>query len=78
VHLAFLVLVGLLDDFVFGFVDFLYSCIISSLFLIDIYELLILQNRTFYIRLRGLSILDVYDLSFLSCSGVLSRSLGLV
>lgn len=78
VHLAFLVLVGLLDDFVFGFVDFLYSCIISSLFLIDIYELLILQNRTFYIRLRGLSILDIYDLSFLSCSGVLSRSLGLV
>lgn len=77
-HLAFMVLLGLLDDFIFGFIDFLYCCLISCLFLIDLYDLLIVHNRCFYLRLRGLSLLDLYDIMFLSCSGCLSRSLGIV
>jgi len=77
-HLAFMVLLGLLDDFVFGFIDFLYCCLSSCLFLIDIYDMLLVNNRNFYLRLRGLSILDLYDLMFLSCSGSMSRSLGML
>ena len=40
--------------------------------------MLLINNRNFYLRLRGLSILDVYDIMYLSCSGVMSRSLGMV
>lgn len=77
-HLAFMVLLGLLDDFVFGFLDFLLMLLITLLFLYDIYDLLFLGNRLFYLRLRGLSYFDCYDLCFMSLSGVLSRSLGMV
>lgn len=77
-HLAFMVLLGLLDDFIYGFIDFLFCCMISCMFLIDIYESLLVHNRIFYIRLRGLSLLDLFDVSFLSCSGLLSRSVGII
>lgn len=77
-HLAFMVLLGLLDDFVYGFIDFLFCCLSSCLFLIDIYDMLLVNNRNFYLRLRGLSVLDLYDLMFLSCSGTMSRSLGML
>nr|QMU23866.1 putative NADH dehydrogenase subunit 7 [Trypanosoma lewisi] len=77
-HLCFMVLLGILDDFVFGFVDFLILLIISCLFIMDCYDLLFVGNRLFYLRLRGLSFFDLYDLLFNSLSGVLSRSLGMV
>lgn len=77
-HLAFMVLLGILDDFVFGFVDFLLLLVISCLFIMDCYDLLFVGNRLFYLRLRGLSFFDLYDLCFNSLSGILSRSLGMV
>ena len=52
--------------------------LLTLLFLYDIYDLLFLGNRLFYLRLRGLSYFDCYDLCFMSLSGVLSRSLGMV
>jgi NADH:ubiquinone oxidoreductase subunit D len=76
-HLAFMCLCGLLDDFVFGFCDFFLMLIITILFLVDLYDLFVLGNRLFYLRLRGLSYFDLYDLIFMSISGVLSRSLGM-
>lgn len=77
-HIAFMCLVGLLDDFAFGFCDFLLMLILTILLLIDLYDLLVFGNRMFYMRLRGLSYFDLYDLCFMSLSGVLSRSLGMV
>jgi len=77
-HLAFMVLLGILDDFVFGFLDFIIILIYTFLLLIDIYDFLFIGNRLFYIRLRGLSLFCIYDLSFNSLSGCLSRSLGMV
>lgn len=77
-HLAFMVFCGLLDDFIFGFLDFLFLLFIGVLFLLDIFDLFLIGNRLFYLRLRGLSFLDCYDLIFMSISGCLSRSLGMV
>jgi NADH-quinone oxidoreductase subunit D len=77
-HLAFMVLLGLLDDFVFGFCDFVLLLLLTVLFLLDLYDLFVFGNRVFYLRLRGLSYFDLYDLCFMSLSGVLSRSLGMV
>lgn len=77
-HLAFMCLLGLLDDFVFGFIDFLLMLCISCLFVLDLYDLLFIGNRLLYLRLRGLAFFDVYDLCFNSISGCLSRSLGMV
>lgn len=77
-HLAFMCLLGLLDDFCFGFIDFLLMLCISCLFVMDLYDLLFIGNRLVYLRLRGLSFFDVYDLCFNSISGCLSRSLGMV
>jgi len=77
-HLAFMVLLGVLDDFVFGFCDFLLLLILTILFLLDLLDLFVLGSRLFYLRLRGLSYFDLYDLCFMSLSGCLSRSLGMV
>lgn len=77
-HLAFCCLLGLLDDFIFGFCDFLLLLLVTVLFLLDLYDFLVLGNRLFYLRLRGLSYFDLYDLCFMSLSGCLSRSLGMV
>jgi len=60
-HLAFMVLLGLLDDFVFGFLDFLLMLLVTIFFLLDIVDLFVLGNRIFYLRLRGLSFFDLLD-----------------
>lgn len=75
-HLAFMVIMGVLDDIALNMLDFVYSVLVSSLFTVEIFEQLVINNRLFYMRLRGLALLDVYDISFLGCSGVLSRSVG--
>lgn len=77
-HLAFMCLLGLLDDFLYGFIDFCCMLCISCLFVLDLYDILFIGNRLFYIRLRGLHFFDIMDLCFNSCSGVLARSLGMV
>ncbi|CCW72307.1 unnamed protein product [Phytomonas sp. Hart1] len=77
-HLAFMCLLGVLDDFVFGFIDFILLLCISFLSCIDLYDVLFMGNRLFYIRLRGLCFFDCLDLVYCSISGVLARSVGLV
>ena len=76
-HLAFMVILGVLDNITCYFLDYIMVCLVSSLFMLEIFEMLILNNRLFYLRLRGLAILDVYDISFMGCSGCLGRSVGL-
>jgi len=56
-----MVLLGLLDDFVFGFLDFLLMLLVTIFFLLDIVDLFVLGNRIFYLRLRGLSFFDLLD-----------------
>jgi len=55
-HLAFICLCGCLDDFTFGLLDFLFFIILTNFFLLDILDLLVCNNRMFYLRLRGLSL----------------------
>jgi len=77
-HLAFFVLGGLFDDFLFGFYDFCFVLFFSLLLYIDILCFFTTINRIFFVRLRGLAIFFLYDLLFMSLSGVLSRALGIV
>lgn len=77
-HLAFLCIYGLFDDFSFGMLDFLYLISCTMLYLIDIIDFICCSNVIFILRLRGLAIFDLYDISFTSCSGCLARSVGIV
>jgi len=77
-HLAFICLCGCLDDLSFGVLDFIFFIIITCLFLLELFDCLVVNNRLFYLRLRGLSLCNFWDLIFNSLSGLLSRSLGLL
>lgn len=56
-HVAFICLCGVLDDLSFGLLDYVLFCLLSCLFLIEIFDLLLLNNRISYLRLRGISLL---------------------
>jgi len=77
-HVAFFCLCGVFDDISFGLLDFLFYMFFCLLFLFDLYDLLCLNNRISFLRLRGISLLCLWDLIFNSISGVLSRSCGLI
>ena len=76
-HVAYFCLCGVFDDLSFGLLDFILFFVCTCLFLLDLYDLLCVNNRICYLRLRGISLLCVWDLCFNSISGVLSRSIGL-
>jgi len=77
-HLAIFVICGLLDDFCVFFVDFVYLFIINCTIFFDYLDLFCVCNRLFYLRLRGLSVFDLYDIICFSISGVLSRCTGII
>jgi len=77
-HLAFICLCGCLDDFTFGLLDFLFFCLSTNFFLVDLLDLLVCNNRMFYLRLRGISFFSFWDLCFNSLSGFNARSCGLL
>jgi NADH:ubiquinone oxidoreductase subunit D len=76
-HLAFICLCGVLDDFTFGCLDFLFFLISSCFLLCDLVDHFVLTNRFVYLRLRGLTCLSFWDLCFNSLSGLLARCVGL-
>jgi len=69
---------GVLDDFGCGVYDFLFFLIFSVLFLLEIFDLVCLMNRIAYLRLRGIALVDVFDVLFGSVSGVVARGCGLL
>lgn len=77
-HLCIFFLLGLFDDLVCFFEDFFFCLIISLFFCLDLFDYFIFNNRIFYTRLRGLGIIDIFDINFLGVSGVLARSSGIV
>jgi len=48
------------------------------MFVIELFDFLCVNNRIGYLRLRGIGLLDLYDISYNSISGVLARSVGLL
>jgi NADH:ubiquinone oxidoreductase subunit D len=75
-HCAYLCLLGCLDDISFSVIDFLWSLILSNLFLLEMFDFVCVNNRIGYLRMRGIGLLDIYDLTSTSISGVLGRSVG--
>jgi len=55
-HCAFICLLGVADDFSFGMFDYLLLICITTIFLLDILDLIVLSNRILFLRLRGLSV----------------------
>lgn len=76
-HCAFICLLGCADDFSFGLFDYLLLICVTTTFLLDILDLIIVNNRILFLRLRGLSVFCLWDLCFNSISGCLARSLGI-
>jgi len=77
-HCAYICLVGVLDDFGFGLLDYILIVCCSCFFMLDLFEFSLVNNRLLYLRFRGLSLLDLLDVFCNSISGVLLRSVGLL
>jgi len=58
-HCAYFCLCGVFDDLSFGLLDFILFLCFTCLFLLDLYDLLCINNRISYLRLRGISLLCV-------------------
>lgn len=77
-HVAFFVICGLLDDFSFGVVDFFLFFLLCLVFVLDVFDVICLMNRIAYCRLRGLALLDCFDIVYNSVSGCMLRCCGLM
>ena len=77
-HLCVFFLLGLFDDLVCFFEDFFFCLIFSLFFCLDLFDYFVFNNRVFYTRLRGLGVIDIFDINFLVVSGVLARSGGII
>lgn len=77
-HCAYICLLGCLDDLTFGIADYVNTMIKSNFFLLELLDLVCLNNRILYSRLRGIGILDFFDITNNSISGVLARAVGVL
>jgi NADH:ubiquinone oxidoreductase subunit D len=55
-HCAFICLLGCADDVSFGLFDYLLLICVTTTFLLDILDLIIVNNKILFLRLRGLSV----------------------
>jgi hypothetical protein len=67
---------GCLDDISFSLLEYILFLVRSNLFLLELFDLVCLNNKIVYLRLRGIGIFDFYDISYNSISGVLARACG--
>ena len=77
-HCAYICLLGCLDDLSFSINEYVGFLLKSNIFLLELLELICISNRIVYTRLRGIGVLDLYDITYNSISGVLARAVGLV
>jgi len=77
-HVAYISLVGVFDDFSFGLLDYVFYILSSCFFVLDLFDFGIVNSRFVYLRFRGLSFVDLLDVFCMSISGVLLRSVGLL
>ena len=76
-HVAYISLFGVSDNNSVGIFDMINFILISNVLLLDIYDSFCVNNRIFYLRLRGISLMSIFDLSSNSISGVLARATGI-
>jgi NADH-quinone oxidoreductase subunit D len=77
-HVAFFVVCGVLDDFSVGVFDFLFVVLFCLFFMVELFDVCVCCNRIAYCRLRGIALVDLFDVLFNSISGVVLRSCGLL
>lgn len=75
-HCAFICLLGCLDDLSFSILEYIFFILSSCMFVIELFDFICINNRIAYLRLRGIGLLDFYDISYNSISGVLARGCG--
>jgi len=75
-HVAYVCVGGVLDDLSFMLLDYCNCCVCSVLIVLDLLDIVIVNNRILYLRLRGLCLVDLNDISFYSISGVMIRCVG--
>jgi len=77
-HCAFICLLGCLDDLSYSIIEYVLFLIKSNIFLLELLEILCVNNRIVYLRLRGVGLFDIYDINYNSISGLLARACGLL
>jgi len=75
-HVAYICVGGVLDDLSFMLIDYIMCVCVSVLIVLDLIDVVILNNRILYLRLRGLCLVDINDICFYSISGVMIRCVG--
>jgi len=75
-HCAFICLLGCLDDISFSLIEYILFLVKSNLFLLELLDLICVNNKIQYLRLRGIGTFDFYDITYNSISGVLARACG--
>jgi len=77
-HVAYICIGGVLDDLSFMILDYINCIVVSVLMLLELLDVVIVNNRIAYLRLRGLCIIDMNDISIYSVSGVMIRCIGVL
>lgn len=77
-HVAFFCICGVFEDLSCGLIDFLLLLLTSLIFLCEMFDFVCVNNRLGYVRLRGIALLDIFDVMFNSISGCVLRSVGLL
>lgn len=75
-HVAYICIGGVLDDLSFMLIDYIMCIVVSIIIILDLLDIVIVNNRILYLRLRGLCLVDINDICFYSISGVMIRCVG--
>jgi len=75
-HVAYICIGGVLDDLSFMLIDYIMCVVVSVIIILDLLDIVIVNNRILYLRLRGLCLVDINDVCFYSISGVMIRCIG--
>jgi len=75
-HCAYICFLGCLDDITITSIDYIFYLCYSFMFVIELLDFICINNRISYLRLRGIGILDIFDIQYCSISGILARSVG--
>jgi len=69
---------GCVDDVGVAGVEYVYWMVVTNGWVLEMFDWLCVGNRVVYLRLRGIGVLDVYDVQYGSVSGVMGRSTGVL
>jgi len=77
-HCAYFCVLGCVDDVGMAGVEYVYYMMVTNGWVLEMFDWLCVGSRLVYLRLRGIGVVDVYDVLYCSVSGVMGRSTGVL